>query len=167
MRNAVFIRIQSTVSLGRNSSRTLKIQPNYESERWQRWTKKTKRKCFWCREPILQDVDAFASRRQLKDADGDFDFSSALQMRYKELLQRERDFETVKPDLNTWKGYTQTQQEKTTKTCWCERLKMEVLSGECQICAEKRLNPACPKTKTARRWLTEETHSNRTHEKKN
>jgi hypothetical protein len=94
---------------------------------------------------ILKDVDAFAGKHQLKDQDGNFDFSDAIHRRYMELLQKEREYEQAAVDLKTWKNYAGTQ-EQTSKT-YCSQLDMTVTPIECQVCAEKRVKPSCPKAK--------------------
>lgn len=95
---------------------------------------------------ILQDVDAFAGKHKLKDiADGSYDFSQALHLRYAELLQKEKDLDNARSDAASWKGYA-TVQEKTSKG-FCEPLNMTVTPDECRVCAEKHLQPKCPKTK--------------------
>lgn len=105
------------------------------------------RKTIRFEDAILKDIEAFAGKHKLKDQDGNFDFSNAIHTRYMELLQKEHDFDQVAADLQTWKNYAGVQ-EATTKS-HCEHLHMEVLPLECAACAEKRVVPACTKTKPA------------------
>lgn len=97
------------------------------------------------RDVIEQEVEAFAGRHKLKDQDGNFDFSDCLHQLFMELLQKARDYDQAASDVQTWKNYAGVQ-EQTTKT-YCQPMDLQVTPIECQVCAEKRLQPKCPKAK--------------------